>query len=534
MYIEHCIRQNPFKGVNLMKHTFKKNKIYGVAALKILEQDFNVAWSARDLSKCIDVLEQVLRINPRNTNALLLRGRLFGVQYHYDEACECFDEVLKNTPSSQRMSMALEAGRMSSDFYDPVIAEFYFHKALEFAGSIEAKLALAEHCIRMRKHEVSKTLVDEVIKKSPQNLHAQFLWCRLNDNLHDNCIEKLSQIIKSENINIRIKGAYQMAMMMDRAGEYDEVMKVLQDAKSQLIQSKHSIVNHRRKIRLHIQKLTDEFTQLRSKEWQDEIVSQVDSKCKLALLGGHPRSGTTLLEQIMDSHPSIISAEETENFNIFAFTPLMKGRSQDMLYQSIDSFSVDDIKLSRKAYFEAMERCLNEDIRSYLLIDKNPSLTPLAPALLRVFPEIKFIVMIRDPRDVVLSCYMQSFQSIDAISGNFLTLQDTAEEVGFFINTWMKLSGKMPDRTCEVRYEQLIEDLEGTARKVLGFLGLEWNQSVMDYDRHAREKVVRSPTAEAVTEKIHTRAKERWKNYEKHLEPIFEKLDPCLAKLGYS
>ncbi|MEO5716093.1 MAG: hypothetical protein ABIT37_21620, partial [Luteolibacter sp.] len=63
--------------------------------------------------------------------------------------------------------------------------------------------------------------------------------------------------------------------------------------------------------------------------------------------------------------------------------------------------------------------------------------------------------------------------------------------------------------------------------------GLGWNESVMDYDRHASAKVVRSPTADAVTEKVHSRAKNRWKNYEKHLEPLFEGLAPCLKSLGY-
>jgi hypothetical protein len=79
----------------------------------------------------------------------------------------------------------------------------------------------------------------------------------------------------------------------------------------------------------------------------------------------------------------------------------------------------------------------------------------------------------------------------------------------------------------------MVENLENNARRVLDFLGMEWSGSVMEYDRHAREKVVRSPTANAVTEKVHSRAKNRWKNYEKHLEPVFETLAPYLKEFGY-
>jgi hypothetical protein len=95
------------------------------------------------------------------------------------------------------------------------------------------------------------------------------------------------------------------------------------------------------------------------------------------------------------------------------------------------------------------------------------------------------------------------------------------------------VAGKLEIEKIEIRYEDMVEDLEAHARKALGFLGVDWNEFVMEYDRHAREKVVRSPTSVAVTEKVHTRAIARWKNYEKYLEPVYESLSPCLKALGY-
>jgi hypothetical protein len=94
---------------------------------------------------------------------------------------------------------------------------------------------------------------------------------------------------------------------------------------------------------------------------------------------------------------------------------------------------------------------------------------------------------------------------------------------------WERFDDHFIENSCE----EMVEDLEAHARKALGFLGVNWNESVMEYDRHPREKVVRSPTSVAVTEKVHKRAKARWKNYEKYLEPAFETLAPCLKALGY-
>jgi hypothetical protein len=168
-----------------------------------------------------------------------------------------------------------------------------------------------------------------------------------------------------------------------------------------------------------------------------------------------------------------------------------------------------------------------------LLIDKNPSLTSLAPALCRVFPEMKFMIMIRDPRDVILSCFMQSFVPVTGVNGNYLTLEDAAAEYLGMMSAWKLASHHLGDRALEIRYEEMVDDLESAARKTLGFLGADWNEAVMNYDEHARGKIVRSPTANAVTQKVHGHAKNRWRNYQKHLAPAIDRLGPFLNEMGY-
>jgi hypothetical protein len=86
----------------------------------------------------------------------------------------------------------------------------------------------------------------------------------------------------------------------------------------------------------------------------------------------------------------------------------------------------------------------------------------------------------------------------------------------------------------EVRYEQLVDGLEGISRQVLDFLGLSWNEGVLHFDEHARSKAVRSPSYAEVVKPITKRAIGRWQNYRRHLEPYLGRLEPMIKALGYA
>jgi tetratricopeptide (TPR) repeat protein len=511
----------------------KKTNIFATAAIKNLELEVQAAWAERDMEKCIQLLHKVLEITPHSSDTRLLIGRAHGMRFEYDDAINAFEKAVEDAPRKDRLNVLLKAGNMAKFFFDPSIAESFFEEAVEFTGTVPAKLSLAEFSLRIRKRDVAKSLVDEVLKSTSGDSNALFLWCRLHEDRFEECVCRLKKIVSEPAADLKAKAGYQLAKMLDVAGDYDGAMQALIEAKAVLMPARDIMVRNRANIRTKLMNLAQGFTAAKRDEWQMST-DQLDVGRSLALLGGHPRSGTTLLEQVLDSHSEIISAEETDNFYTFAFSPLMRNHLplREEL-KVLDASSTEDLLKARERYFSAMDRCLGEPIGSRLLIDKNPSLTALVPAIFRIFPETKFVTMIRDPRDVVLSCYMQSFVPVSAISGNYLTLEDTAAEYSGVMSVWTEVAERLEGNACEVRYEEMVEDLEGNARKVLDFLGLEWNESVMDYDRHAREKVVRSPTAEAVTEKVHSRAKNRWKNYEKHLEPVFETLEPCLKKLGY-
>ncbi len=153
-----------------------------------------------------------------------------------------------------------------------------------------------------------------------------------------------------------------------------------------------------------------------------------------------------------------------------------------------------------------MELCLNKPIGDRLLIDKNPSVTLFLAAFIRIFPEIKILIALRDPRDVVLSCFMQCYVPVTPSSVTYLSLEETTEGYAHTAEEWKILSSAIKNPRLEVRYEDVVADLESVSRRVLDFLGVSWDASVLRFDEHARSKRVRSPTYADVTQPVYKRA----------------------------
>jgi hypothetical protein len=145
---------------------------------------------------------------------------------------------------------------------------------------------------------------------------------------------------------------------------------------------------------------------------------------------------------------------------------------------------------------------------------------------------MKMLIAIRDPRDVVLSCFMQKV-SLSPISSNWLSLAATAEYYARSMATWLVMRDLTPSPWLEFRYEDVVVDLESHARRILEFLGLPWDERVLKFYEHAREKLVRSPTYKDVTQPVYHKSVGRWQHYSKHFAPILEKLQPFVKEFGY-
>lgn len=246
-------------------------------------------------------------------------------------------------------------------------------------------------------------------------------------------------------------------------------------------------------------------------------------------LVGFPRSGTTLLEQVLDSHPALQAIEEKPMVAVVehAFLSMTDG-SADALH----ALSKEQLVELRNIYFEETARYLERQPGTRM-VDKLPLNIVRIPLIFRVFPEAHFILSVRHPCDVVLSCLMQNFSHNDAMAG-FISLDGIADIYARVMGAWREYTNRLPLHWQRIRYEDLITNFEHEARQLLAFLGVGWNQAVLDHTRHAQQRdAIKTPSYHQVTQPIYQHAKYRWKRYEKDFEPIMSTLRPFIDHFGY-
>ena len=147
------------------------------------------------------------------------------------------------------------------------------------------------------------------------------------------------------------------------------------------------------------------------------------------------------------------------------------------------------------------------------MVDKHPLHMARMPLIHRLFPDAKIILVERHPCDAVLSCFMANFQLNHAMR-SFTDLEEAARTYDAVFDAWTRAEALLPLQVHRIRYERMVEDLEGEMRPLLAFLGLPWDEKVLDNRASAAARGhVRTASYAQVTEPIYTRAAGRWERY---------------------
>jgi Sulfotransferase family len=330
---------------------------------------------------------------------------------------------------------------------------------------------------------------------------------------------------------VRAQAWTEIAHQQDQEQDYAAAMDSLLKAKEFIRRDEKPVLQESEALQGHVRNLAESLTAAHFQRWAE--AAKVFPPRQQAVLASFPRSGTTLLEQVLDSHPGLVSSDEREAFGRDIFPAIWRTPTTPLpTATALDAAPLDRLAKQRERYFAYMAAALNEPIGDRIHLDKNPTMTPLLPGMLRLFPESRLFIALRDPRDVVISCFMQ-YLPLNTNSVCFLTLERTARRYTHDLNLWLTLREKICSPWLEVRYEDCVSHLEREARRALDFLGLPWDDKVLAYRDRLKTKAVASPTYEAVGKPLYTSAIGRWKNYRKYLEPCLDILQPCIEAFGY-
>jgi tetratricopeptide (TPR) repeat protein len=245
---------------------------------------------------------------------------------------------------------------------------------------------------------------------------------------------------------------------------------------------------------------------------------------------GFPRSGTTLLEQVLDAHPDLKSMDEQ---------PFLLRAHEDLLNRGVDyphalgGLGAQDLDELRTRYWERVRTKVTLQ-SGERLVDKNPLNMLVLPLMRRLFPQARIILLIRHPCDVLLSCFMQNFRApeLALLCRDLPTLARTYDQTfGFWYSQWPLLQ----PHSYELRYERLTTEFVPQVRELADFLRLPWHEAMLAPADRARAKgFVSTPSYAQVLEPINSRSVGRWQHYAPQFASVLPALMPWIERWGYS
>jgi tetratricopeptide (TPR) repeat protein len=489
-----------------------------------------------DYAPAIEILERAHRLDPGNCKVVLDLGYANALAYNFSAAASWFDKAVELAPEKPGMLTAI--AERWSDVRQFDASGRTYERALEHANvPVGAFYGLAKVYLRQRRLDKAA----EVAERAHQlhGSHEGVLLARGKVYRESGQLEEAEKVLRQVlaktacPAEARATAWYELAAVLDRQQRYDEAMTALLEAKGLMrvgVEPARKILQAKQASLKQVQSTISPATIDR---WRKVGQTELQPSRRLALLCGYARSGTTLLEYVLDAHPEVISADESSVFQSKAYPQMSRSRSaNDSVISGLNWITPRNLRHIRTEYFRGMESFLGQPVGGRLLLDKNPALTADIPAICCILPETRFLVALRDPRDVCLSCFMQPAPVVpDTVP--WLSLEDTLEHYALLADAWLALKPCVGSAALEVRYEALVENLEAVARGALEFLGVGWDERVLRFNEHAQTRTICSPTYAEVTKPVFKTAVGRWRRYQKYFEPYLERLAPTLRALGY-
>lgn len=468
------------------------------------------------------MLEKAALLSPKDPAPLLELGRALTSIDHSEAALRALGTAARLNPKDPKIFMAI--GLAFTDLENQQQAERAYRFAIEAdPGHAAAYLQLGILLEKANRTDELKRLIESAKVKNVVGDELDWLHALLlgREGQQEEAL-RLAQSVRSTAIHPTTRWQY-IGQLADRLGQVETAFAAFEEMNGAMAQTPLGIGVDRSAYQRAIGGLTARVTP----DWYAAWVPSpaiVEPPAPVFLVG-FPRSGTTLLDTILMGHDSVHVLEEV---------PIIETLSNELGdLDAIAALDADDVARWRSRYFEELERRAPAPVGK-LVIDKNPLSMIRVPLIHRLFPDAKFILAMRHPCDVVLSNFMQNFKPTEAMA-SFLDLSNASRAYDRIFEYWERCAEIFPISTRVVRYEELVEDAEAVARPLLEYLGLEWDEKILDHQKTAAKRgFIRTPSYAQVTEKIYTLASGRWQRYRSQMTSIVPILEPWAKRYGYS
>jgi tetratricopeptide (TPR) repeat protein len=319
-----------------------------------------------------------------------------------------------------------------------------------------------------------------------------------------------------------------MGDVLDAAGRYNEAFSAYTTCNEALLRI-HERFAHGTSMLAYTQALSAAMGTFTPAQWPSQSAQSATPADVLehVFLLGFPRSGTTLLEVILDGHPQVASLEEHELLT----DGVRRFMREPVKLESLACADQNELNALRTAYWEGVRRA-GIDATGKVFIDKNPLNTLKLPLIARMFPGAKILFAQRDPRDVVLSCFRRRF-TMNSAMYELLTLQgaaafyDAVMQFADQVRPLLGLSWRV------VRYENLVSDFEQESRAICEFLNVQRVAGMEDFASRVAKRERATPSTAQLARGLSPASVNSWRRYSDSLESILPVLRPWVERFGY-
>ncbi|MEO1774683.1 MAG: sulfotransferase [Pseudomonadota bacterium] len=487
-------------------------------------------WDQGATDRALESFDAAVRARPGNVKALLEAARAFGGRFEIARAEALLDQAVRLAGDDPAIAPQIAAS------YGRIFREQRAIGRLEAIAqrSPQARAELAALYERAHRLDAALTEIDACIAAAPGAAEPRLARARLlrRRGEDDEAMAALEGLTRPDlPAALRAEAWTERCYLHDRAGEAAEAAAAIDQAHAILraLPQTAALLDRARANNRAIAAMARDFIAQTLTDWR----RREGDPASVAHLTGFPRSGTTLLEQCLDAHPGLVSSPERVVFTRDILPRLCQAGGGPLTVATLDRVSRTALRRERRRYQSFMEAALGEPLAGRLHLDKNPNHTGLLPGLLRLHPSARIVFALRDPRDVVTSCVLRTFR-LTEFSAMLLDWGTAAELYAAEMGAWLRYRAALPAETwVETRYEDMVADPMAETRRVLGHLGLPWDDGVARYRDRLASKIVNSPTQTEVRQPIYGHAVGRWRAYRHHLEPHLPVLAPFVEAFGY-
>jgi tetratricopeptide (TPR) repeat protein len=462
-----------------------------------------------------------------------LGGRLLQLG-RSDEAMHMFEAAASADPRSAEAWFAMGKTKANDSDFDA--ARAHFEKALEIApGYAEARATLANLLARAGDAEGGRAQAERALKDAPNNTLAltALAVIDVNERNFTQAEGRLRGLLREPQLDASER-ALATSLLGDALDGQDKTTAAyLTYASANEMHRKQCAPGYAEAARGYIDnldRLAAAFDGADPAPWRSAppVAPEDGGSVKAQVfLVGFPRSGTTLLEQVLAAHPDVVTLEEKPTLDA-AEAEFLEDAAGLQRLKTVDAATAGKF---RRAYWDAV-RAAGVAPEGKVLIDKLPLNTPKLPLIVKLFPDAKILFARRDPRDVVLSCFRRTFLP-NIATYSMLSLAGAAELYAAVMRLADVYREALPLDLIEVRYETFVENFEDEARAACAFLGLAWDDRVSDFAARRGERLVNTPSAAQVRRGIYRGGEGQWRRYRDQLAPVMPVLAPWIGPKGY-